>query len=85
MTVCLPLTTGWFYFLLVIWNSKTDKVKRQTVTQDYLKGGLKMVDVKHFIVSLKCTWVKNIKSEIFLSCTVTCMTSFDIVFLKKIT
>ena len=50
-------------FFEFIWNSKIDKVKRQTVTQDYLKGGLKMVDVKHFILSLKCTWIKRLTNS----------------------
>ena len=35
-------------FFEYIWNSKTDKVKRQIVTQDYLKGGLKMVEIIFF-------------------------------------
>lgn len=28
-----------------LWKSKVDKVKRQIVTQDYTKGGLRMLDV----------------------------------------
>ena len=51
------------YFFEYIWNSKTDKVKRQIVTQDYLKGGLKMVDIKMFLISLKCTWIKRLTNS----------------------
>ena len=43
-----------------IWKSKCDKVKRQIVTQDFLKGGLKMLDINNFIASLKCTWIKKL-------------------------
>ena len=43
-----------------IWKSKCDKVKRQIVSQDFLKGGLKMLDINNFIASLKCTWIKTL-------------------------
>ena len=43
-----------------IWKSKCDKVKRAVVTQEYLSGGLKMVNIDHFIKSLKCSWIKKL-------------------------
>lgn len=43
-----------------LWKSKTDKVKRYLITQNYLSGGMKMVDVRSFITSLKCTWIKRL-------------------------
>jgi hypothetical protein len=43
--------------------SQTDKVKRQIVTQDYLKGGLKMVEIIFFFISLKCTWIKRLTNS----------------------
>lgn len=43
-----------------LWKSKTDKIKRSLITQDYLSGGMKMVDVRNFITSLKCTWIKRL-------------------------
>jgi hypothetical protein len=46
----LPSLNNWVFFI------KTDKVKRQIVTQHYLKGGFKMVEIKMFLISLKCTW-----------------------------
>lgn len=47
-------------FFEFLWKSKTDKVKRSLITQDYLSGGMKMVDVRSFITSLKCTWIKRL-------------------------
>lgn len=34
-------------------------VKRQLVTQDFLKGGLKLLDVHDFVFFLKCSWIKR--------------------------
>lgn len=51
------LNTAIFNF---IWKSKGDKVKRKIVTQDYTKGGLKMLDVHNFVSSLKCLWIKRL-------------------------
>lgn len=45
-----------------IWGSQCDKVKRSTVTQIYTAGGLNMVDLKIFLVSLKCSWIKRLVS-----------------------
>lgn len=42
-----------------IWSSEIDKVKRQQVTQNYLKGRIKMLDINNFLVSLKCSWIKK--------------------------
>ena len=36
-----------------LWDNKPDKIKRQTITQDYEKGGLKMLDIYKFLNSLK--------------------------------
>ena len=40
--------------------SNCDKVKREIITQNTEKGGLKMIDLKFFITSLKCSWIKRI-------------------------
>ena len=45
-----------------LWNSKVDKVRRNVTTQDYFSGGLKMVDINSFIISLKCSWIKRLTS-----------------------
>lgn len=50
-------------FYEFIWNSKIDKVKRQPITQDYLKGGIKMLDINNFLVSLKCSWIKRLTKD----------------------
>ena len=43
-----------------IWDNKPDKIKRTVLCQDYYKGGLKMLDLKKFISSLKSSWIKRI-------------------------
>ena len=43
-----------------IWNGKPEKIKRDTLTNSYEKGGLKMIDLETFIRSLKITWIKRI-------------------------
>ena len=43
-----------------IWDNKPDKIKRTVLCQDYYKGGLKMLDLKKFIFSLKSSWIKRI-------------------------
>ena len=43
-----------------IWDGKPEKIRRQTLIQDYQNGGLKMIDINKFINSLKASWVKRI-------------------------
>lgn len=43
-----------------ILKSKCDKVNREIGTLDYLKGGLKMVNISNFIASLQCSWIKKL-------------------------
>ena len=43
-----------------LWDGKPDKIKRETITQDYDHGGLKMIDIETFIWSLKAGWVKRL-------------------------
>lgn len=33
------------------------------ITQDYLKGGIKMLDFNNFLVSLKCSWIKRLTKD----------------------
>ena len=47
-------------FFNFIWDSKPDKVKRIHITQDYQDGGLKMVCLEKFILSLKLTWIRKL-------------------------
>ena len=43
-----------------IWGRKRDPIKRAKVIQDYAIGGLRMVDVRAFINSMKLTWLKRL-------------------------
>ena len=43
-----------------IWEGKPEKIKRVILIQDYEKGGLKMIDLEMFIMSLKISWLKRI-------------------------
>ena len=47
-------------FFAFLWNGKGDKIKRNTIINDYPNGGLKMIDIVSFSKSLKATWIKNI-------------------------
>ena len=44
----------------MIWNSKRDKVKRNTVVKSYEEGGLRMTDMNYYINSINITWVKRL-------------------------
>ena len=55
------LNSSLFAFL---WDNKPDKIKREYITQDYINGGLRMVNIESFIQSLKLTWMNRLfKSE----------------------
>ena len=46
-----------------ICDKKPDKIKRKTLCQDYINGGLKMLELKKFILSLKASWLKRITDK----------------------
>ena len=51
--------------------NKPDKIKRNTLTNEYSKGGLKMIDIEKIITSLKASWIKRLfysESESPLKC-----------------
>ena len=55
------LNTILFKFL---WDNKPDKLKREQITLPTRQGGLNMINIDHFITSLKITWVRRlIQSE----------------------
>ena len=55
------LNTILFKFL---WDDKLDKLKREVVTLHTHQGGLNMINIEHFITSLKITWIRRlIQSE----------------------
>ena len=43
-----------------IWDNKPDKVNRKKITNTYLFGGLKMLDMELLIKSPKITWIKRL-------------------------
>ena len=43
-----------------IWDNKPVKVKRSILIQDYLDGGLKMLNTDWYIQSLKTTWIRRL-------------------------
>ena len=47
-------------FYNYLWNGKPDKVSRKTVSMNYNKGGLKMINIFNFEKSMKLKWLKYI-------------------------
>ncbi len=43
-----------------VWNSKCDKVKRDTMIGDYNEGRVRMIDIQSQIKALKVMWVKRL-------------------------
>ena len=42
-----------------IWKGGPDRVKREILSQEYDKGGLKMINIEHFSAALKLTWIRK--------------------------
>ena len=51
-----------------IWDSKPDKIQRTKLFQYYKNGGLTLINFKHFIYSLKASWLKQIFENENKSC-----------------
>lgn len=47
-------------FFSFIWQKPIGTVKRETIIKDYFNGGLKMINLKAYINSLKVAWVRRI-------------------------
>ena len=43
-----------------IWKNDSPKIKQDTLCKDYENGGLKDVDVTFKVISLQCSWVKEL-------------------------
>ena len=52
--VLKEIKTLLFQFL---WDNKNDKVKRTVIVNDYIDGGLKMVDIDCFVKANKISWI----------------------------
>ena len=46
-----------------LWNGKRDKIKRSTITASVENGGLNMIDIDNFLLSLKATWISKYISK----------------------
>lgn len=46
-------------FFNYLWSGGPDKVKRNVVTQDYSCGGIRVLEIRKFILSLKLTWLRR--------------------------
>ena len=43
----------------VIWDGKSDEIKRKVMINDFKDGGLRMLDIESFNKALKCSWIKK--------------------------
>ena len=43
-----------------LWSGKKDKIKRLTMIANYNNGGLKMLDLKSFIIAQRIMWIKRL-------------------------
>ena len=50
-------------FFSFIWDDKPERIKREQIMKDYSEGGLKMVNIRNFIKSLKLAWVRRLLFE----------------------
>ena len=50
-------------FYKFIWQNKPEKISRKLLTQNYSNGGFRMVNISHFIKSLKVTWLRRLLSS----------------------
>ena len=46
-----------------LWNRKPDKIRRSTISLNYMQGGMKMVNVYNFERALKVTWIKKLITQ----------------------
>ena len=43
-----------------LWDNKPDKINRIQISQDFLNGGLKMINLINFIKALKTSWIRKL-------------------------
>jgi hypothetical protein len=49
-------------FFKFLWDGK-NKIKKSVVCKPYFEGGLRMLDIKSFIASLKMSWLKKLRAD----------------------
>lgn len=47
-------------FYSFLWDRKQAKVDKRTICADYESGGLKMVNVYHFLTAMKINWIRRV-------------------------
>ena len=50
-------------FYQFIWNGKPSRISKNTITNEYNEGGLRMVNVKNFLTALKTSWIRKMKND----------------------
>ena len=73
-----------------IWNGKPSKIKKETLMRNIERGGVKMIDLRKFMYSLKASWIKRKvdyenspwKKYIYLKCISMGVNLYLIVILK---
>ena len=48
------------YSTKFIWSNQTQKINRKTLTLDYNMGDIKMIELEHFTVARKVTWLRRL-------------------------
>ena len=45
-----------------VWNGKQDRISRKSTIKDIRNGGLNVPDIKNYMVALKLTWIRKLKT-----------------------
>ena len=46
-----------------LWNGKQSKIKKSVVCKHYSEGGLRMLNIRTFLSSMKINWLKRLIDE----------------------
>ena len=55
-------------FYKFLWNSETERIRRNTIIAPYDQGGLQMLDIRSQNIALKLKWIKLYKDQINDKC-----------------
>ena len=57
-----------------LWSNKPARVKNQVMQNDYENGGLRMINVKHYLTAQKTNWIKQLlNNQNTVPCSYICM------------
>ena len=45
-----------------VWNGKQDRISRKSTIKDIRNGGLNVPDIKNYMIALKLTWIRKLKT-----------------------